>query len=426
MTVMIVIDNSTPWQHLQAEPMKSGWRIGSIFNIPLFIDPSWFIVLLLFTFFYGSLWQSENWGPGAEWIAGFAMAMLLFGSVLLHELGHSLVARAQGINVTSIRLFLFGGIASIERESRTPEQAFQVAIAGPAVSLGLFGVLSTLYHFLPLVVPVSAPVLEIIDTLAWINLVLAAFNMIPGLPLDGGQVLKAAIWKATGNRIKGVRWSARIGQALGWIAIALGLTLYFTEFKLVFLWISLIGWFGVRNAAAYQRVSNLQDALISITAGEAMTREFRVVDARSTVRTFADDYVLENSHPAMYYAASDGRYRGLVSIDDLRTIERSRWETQTLQDIVHPLSDIPSVRESTALSSVIVKLEDETLRRITVLSPAGTVSGVIDRGDIVKTVSQRLGIPFADTLVRRIKEEGAYPPELQLPAIARSIDQERS
>jgi Zn-dependent protease/CBS domain-containing protein len=397
--------------------MKSGWRIGSVFGIPLFLDPSWFFILLLVTFLYGSAWQSQNWGAGAEWIAGFVMALLLFGSVLLHELGHSLVALSQGIKVTSITLFLFGGIASIDQESRTPGQAFQVAIAGPAVSLGLFVVLSIAHRVLPL----NEPSLMVLDRLAWINLVLAVFNMIPGLPLDGGQVLKAAIWKATGNRIKGVRWSARVGQALGWMAIALGITLYFTEFSFVFLWIALLGWFGVRNAAAYSRVSDLQDALLSLTAADAMTREFRVIDARSTLREFADNYVLEDSHPGTYYAASEGRYRGMVSIDDLRMVERSRWDRDTLCDIAHPLSEIPSVPESASLATTILALEDQDIRRITVLSPAGAVAGIIDRGDVLRCVAQRLGIPFAGALVRRIKEEGTFPPELQLPAIARAI-----
>ncbi len=152
-----------------------------------------------------------------------------------------------------------------------------------------------------------------------------------------------------------------------------------------------------------------------------MTREFRVVDARSTLREFADTYVLEDSHPAMYYASSDGRYRGLVSIDDLRRIERSQWDVDTLSDIAHPLAEIPSVPESASLATVILDLEDQSLRRITVLSPAGAVAGIIDRGDIIRVVAQRLGIPFAGALVRRIKEEGTYPPELQLPAIARAI-----
>lgn len=397
--------------------MKSGWRIGSLFGIPLFLDPSWFVILLLVTFVYGSSWQSENWGGGVEWVAGFMMALLLFGSVLLHELGHSLVAISQGISVNSITLFLFGGIASIDRESETPGQAFQVAIAGPAVSLSLFILLNVAHRVLPL----SEPALVVIERLAWINLVLAVFNMIPGLPLDGGQVLKAAIWKATGNRIQGVRWSARVGQALGWSAIALGLLLYITEFNFAFLWIALLGWFGVRNATSYGRIADLQEALVNLKASETMTREFRVVDAKSTLRDFADSYVLAESHPESYFAASDGRYRGLIVIDDLRQVERSQWDTTTLHDIAKPLSEIPSVRESDSLSEVILRLEDENLRRITVLSPADAVSGVIDRGDIIRAVAKQLNIPFAGALIRRVKEEGAYPSELQLPAIARSV-----
>ncbi len=397
--------------------MKSGWRIGSLFGIPLFLDPSWFVILLLVTFVYGSSWQGENWGDGAEWIAGFAMALLLFGSVLLHELGHSLVALSQGISVNSITLFLFGGIASIDKESKTPEQAFQVAIAGPAVSLSLFLLLLAVNQ----VLPTGEPAQVVLERLAWINLVLAIFNMIPGLPLDGGQVLKAAIWKATGSRIQGVRWSARVGQALGWSAIALGLVLYITEFSFAFLWIALLGWFGVRNAAAYGRIADLQETLLSLKASEAMTREFRVVDAKSSLRDFADNYVLAETHPESYFAASDGRYRGLIIMEDLRQVERSQWDSTTLHDIAQPLSNIDSVEESDPLSVVILKLEDENLRRITVLSPAGAVSGVVDRGDIIRAVAKKLNIPFAGGLIRRIKEDGAYPPELQLPAIARSI-----
>ncbi|HHP7243914.1 MAG TPA: site-2 protease family protein, partial [Elainellaceae cyanobacterium] len=126
--------------------MQSGWRIGSIFGIPLYLDSSWFFILALFTLGYGSAWQSEGWGTLTTWAAGFVMTLLLFGSVLLHELGHSLIALSQGINVTSITLFLFGGVASIDQESKTPGQAFQVAIAGPAVSLGLFIILTLAYQ----------------------------------------------------------------------------------------------------------------------------------------------------------------------------------------------------------------------------------------------------------------------------------------
>ncbi|MBE9179835.1 site-2 protease family protein [Oculatella sp. LEGE 06141] len=401
--------------------MKSGWRIGSLFGIPLLIDSSWFLILAFVTFLYGSAWQTQNWSSTTAWIAGFAMALSLFASVLLHELGHSLVARSQGINVTSITLFLFGGIASIDQESKTPSQAFQVAIAGPGVSFLLFLLLTVISQVLPLPEPISV----VINNLAGINLVLAIFNMIPGLPLDGGQVLKAAIWKATGSRLQGVRWAAKFGQLLGWAAIIIGFTLYVSSSftRIGMLWIALLGWFGVRNASAYSRVTDLQEALVHLNAAAAMGREFRVVDANMTLREFADKYLIERVQSGEYFAASDGRYRGLVVVDDLRQVERSLWETQTLHDIVHPLADIATVTESTPLTEVIEQLEVGSLRRITVLTPAGAVAGVIDRGDVVRSLAEKLNMPISDTVIKRIKEEGAYPPGLQLQAIAKATNE---
>jgi Zn-dependent protease/CBS domain-containing protein len=390
--------------------MRSGWRIGTLFGIPLLLDSSWFIILGLITFLYGARWQQEDWGGDWGWIAGFVAALLLFASVLLHELGHSLVAKAQGIQVNSITLFVFGGIASIDRESKTPGQAFQVAIAGPAVSLALAILLFGVSQLLTLPAPLWG-----------INLVLALFNMIPGLPLDGGQVLKAAIWKVTGNRLKGIRWAARVGQMLGWTAIILGVTAYLTSFSFGSLWLALLGWFGVRNATAYGQVTDLQEALLQLNAADAMTREFRVLDANLTLRQFADDYLLsEPSQSVVYYAASNGRYRGLVGAEDLHNVERSLWETQTLQTIVHPLSDIPSVNESTSLTEVVNLMEAQEIRRITVLSPAGAVAGVIDRGDIVRSIATKLNISVPDSLIQQIKEEGVYPPGLQIPALAKA------
>jgi Zn-dependent protease len=396
--------------------MQSGWRVGSLFGIPLFIDTSWFFILLLMTFLYGSDLLGQGAPLTLAWGAGFSMAILLFASVLLHELGHSLVARSQGIQVNSITLFLFGGVASIDKESKTPGQAFQVAIAGPLVSLSLFIVLTLVSQLAPL----PSLALLIVSALAQINLVLTLFNLIPGLPLDGGQVLKAAVWKATGSRIKGIRWAARVGQTLGWVAIGLGLFAYLTAQRLDLLWISLIGWFAVRNAGAYSRVSDMQDALANLTAADATVREFKVLDAHLTLREFADQQLLQEGQPPIYFAASEGRYRGMVSLEDLRTIERSEWETKTLLDIAHPLLDIPHTREETPLSEVITHLEDNTLQRITVLTPADAVAGTIDRGDIVRALAQKLNFPISEAIIKRIKEEGVYPPGLQLAAIAKA------
>jgi CBS domain-containing protein len=230
------------------------------------------------------------------------------------------------------------------------------------------------------------------------------------------------VWKATGNRFQGVRWAVRSGQALGWLAITLGLVVVLLNpsYFISGLWVAFLGWFILRNASAYDRMTDLQEALMQIKAADAMTRDFRVVDANLTLRQFADDYLLEVTRPPAYFAASEGRYRGMVAADDLRQVERSQWENQALQVVLHPLAAIPAVQETTPLIQVINQMETQQLNRITVLSPAGAVAGVIDRGDVVRAVGNKLNIQVSEAAIKRIKEEGSYPPGLPLPAIART------
>ena len=395
--------------------MQKSWRIGSLVGIPLFLDPLWFIILTFVTLNFGLAYL--QWGNVLAWSAGLVVALLMFGSVLLHELGHSLVARSQGITVNSITLFLFGGIAAIEEESKTPAEALQVAIAGPSVSI----VLSVLLTSLSFVLPASSLASQMMGDLARVNLVLALFNLIPGLPLDGGQIFKAVVWKVTGNRFQAVHWAARAGQILGWSAIALGALIEFSTGELVGgLWLVLLGWFGVRNATTYAQVNSLQETLLKLVAADAMSRDFRVVDANSSLRSFADFYLLETGTNQVYFAESDGRYRGMVSIDDLRYVERSQWDSLTLQSIVKPLTEIPHVLESTTLVEVINLMETKQLPRMTVLSSAGAVAGIIDRGDIVRSLVQKLKLRISDPEIKRVKQEGSYPPGLQLGIIAKS------
>ncbi|SKB11631.1 putative enzyme [Planktothrix sp. PCC 11201] len=395
--------------------MQAGWRIGSLFGIPFFVDSSWLVIVVLFT--VANRQSYLEWGQTLSWVAGLAIALLLFASVLLHELGHSLVAQSQGIRVNSITLFLFGGVAAIDKESKTPGQAFQVAIAGPLVSFSLFFILNLVAQLLPN----SSLIYAVVGELARINLVLGIFNLIPGLPLDGGQVLKATVWKITGNRLTGVRWAARTGQFLGILAISLGLSSVFLARSYGGLWIALIGWFVLQNATSYNRITDLQEALVNIKAGDAMTREFRVVDADLSLRQFADEYLIGVESIPVYFASSNGRYRGLVSVEALRVVERSQWESQTLNQILQPLNELITVSEKASLVEVINLMEDQELRRITVLSPAVAIAGIIDRGDVVRSVANYLKVPIPDANIRRIKEEGIYPPGLPLAALAKTM-----
>ncbi|MCC3451291.1 MAG: site-2 protease family protein [Microcoleus sp. PH2017_39_LGB_O_B] len=397
--------------------MQTGWRIGSLFGIPLLIDYSWFIILALATREYASSYRL--WGSALSWSAGFAIALLLFASVLLHELGHSLASMSQGIKVNSITLFLFGGVASIDSESKTPGQAFQVAIAGPLVSFALFLILGLGSQVFP-----QTSLLSIItEKVAVINLVLGLFNLIPGLPLDGGQVLKAAIWKITGSRFAGVRWAAKTGQVLGWLAVAFGVSLCLLARQYGGLWMALIGSFAIRNASSYSRFTSLQEALLKTKAADAMSREFRVVDANLSLREFADRYLLEVNPFPFYIAATNGRDLGLVSIDDIRCTERSQWQIQTLHNILQPLEKTPTVSEKASIAEVINSMEARQLPRILVLSSIGAVVGTIDRGDVMKVMAKYLKPKISEADIKHSKEENSYPLGLQLSAIAKTVQE---
>ncbi|WP_164920848.1 site-2 protease family protein [Thermosynechococcus vestitus] len=397
--------------------MGQGWQVGRVFGIPLYIDRSWFLVILLFTFLNGSDWQDTypQW-RALVWPMGFGVSLLLFASVLLHELGHSLVARSQGITVRSITLFLFGGVAAIERESNTPGQAFQVAIAGPLVSFALF----VLLQGVAVLLPGDYPLHELLLYLANINFVLGVFNLLPGLPLDGGQVLKAAVWKFTGNRFQGMRWAARSGQLLGWLAISFGLfvTLLGSGNGL---WLGLLGWFALQNATLYNRLSQLQEALVTLTAAEAMTRDFRVIEGTVSLREFADRYLLlSDRQPTGYFVATDGRYCGYLDSQALNHVERSRWEVTPVAELAVPLRAIATVKESDSLAKTICTLEEQQQRFITVLTPADAVAGVIDRGDILVALAKRLHWQLGKQDIQRLKQERHYPPELQLLELAKT------
>jgi Zn-dependent protease len=182
------------------------------------VNPSWFLVLGLVAVSYGrQLTLFPQLVGIVPWILFFFAAMLLFSSVVVHELGHSFVALSQGINVKSITLLLFLVLASLEKESETPLGAFLVAIAGPIISLAIFAVL----NLIQINFSFSAPITSIISLLTSINLILGLFNLIPGLPLDGGNILKALVWKITGNSNKGIIFASRVGEVFGWSAVAI-------------------------------------------------------------------------------------------------------------------------------------------------------------------------------------------------------------
>lgn len=370
--------------------MNGSFRVGNLFGIPFFINASWFLVLGLVTLDYGGFLAANfpDLGAGLPWILGLITALLLFASVLAHELGHSFVALSQGIDVKSITLFLFGGLASLERESKTPAEAFWVAIAGPLVSISLFGLLTAINLFTGFTGPVAA----IVGLLAYINLVLALFNLIPGLPLDGGNILKSIVWKITDNPYKGIIFASRVGQAFGWIAIASGFLPIFFSAPPNF-WNIIIGWFLLQNAGRSAQYGSVQDALAGLTAADALIPDSPIVRATEelSLREFVNQYVIGKNDDWSRFLVADeeGKLLGAIAIADLNAVPTSQWPQVTVRELVKPVENLTTVKEKTSLLEVAMLLEQKQVGELTVISDSGALVGLVERDSIRRILEQK-------------------------------------
>lgn len=367
--------------------MNGGIRAGSLFGIPFYIAPSWFLVLALVTWVYGEqLANFPQLSGFAPWGLGFVAAILLFASVLAHELGHSLVALRQGIGVRSITLFLFGGLASLEKESESPAAAFWVAIAGPAVSIALF----LLFGAIGLTVPLAPPLQAVVELLAAINLVLAVFNLIPGLPLDGGNILKSIVWKITGNPYRGIGIASRVGQVVGWFGIILGIlsTLGVTQFGSI--WTLLIGLFLLQNANRSAQSASLQERLSDLTAADAVTPDSPIVAEDLTLRQFANEYVIgKGSWRKFLVTNEEGRLIGTLAVDDMRSVPTSEWPKRYVSELMQPSEEMTTVKAELSLLEAIMVLEENEQNQVPVVRENGTVVGLLEKTSVVRLLEKR-------------------------------------
>ncbi|MEO1520183.1 MAG: site-2 protease family protein [Cyanobacteria bacterium J06633_2] len=371
----------------------NGIRVGNLFGIPFFINPSWFIVFALVTFSYGSdLDRFFNLGGALPWILGMVTALLMFSSVVLHELGHSVAAIRQGIEVKSITLFIFGGLASLGEESKTPLDAFWVAIAGPLVSFVLFGIFTAIGIYVDMPTPLRA----IVNIIGTINLILGAFNLIPGLPLDGGNILKAIVWKITGKPYKGVAFASRVGQIFGWIGIVLGVNATFgisATFGLILpgnIWTLLIGMFLLQNAGRAAQSAVIQEKLSGLTAKDAMYPRSPIVPATLSLREFANDYIIGNPVNWRKYLVIDenGKLVGEIETDAMKTIPTSDWWTVTVQSLTQPRAMLPSVDAATPVMDLLPRIEQEKADAL-VVEEDGHIIGLIERISITEMMQRQ-------------------------------------
>ncbi|MDJ0679804.1 MAG: site-2 protease family protein [Xenococcaceae cyanobacterium MO_167.B52] len=361
-------------------------RIGNLFGIPFYINPSWFFVLGLVTLSYGGeLANFPQLNGIIPWLLGLVVAILLFASVLAHELGHSFVAIAQGIQVKSITLFLFGGLATLEKESETPLQSLLVAIAGPLVSLLLFGIFLGIGNSIPLNPPLKA----IISLLAAINLALALFNMIPGLPLDGGNVLKSIVWKITGNPNKGIIFAGRVGQAFGWLAVGIGVLAVLGISPIGSFWTLLIGGFLLQNAGFAAQSATIQDKLDQYTAKDALIANSPIVPINLTLREFANDYVIGKQQWRKFLVVNEfQQLLGNIVTDDLKQIPTSQWTATTIATLVKPLEKLETVKSDQSLLEIVKLIETQKIKELVVVTEENLVLGIIDKPSILQLLQK--------------------------------------
>ncbi|MEO1133814.1 MAG: site-2 protease family protein [Cyanobacteria bacterium J06639_1] len=390
--------------------MRAGLRLGTLFGIPVYLDISWLVLAAWIVL--GSIDFTTGANPlSAEVAEGVAIALGLLGSLLLHELAHSLVAQAEGLQVTSIDVSLFGAWTAMNREPDNPKAAFKIAVAGPLANLGLFVLLFLLLEFQ--VFPAESMSAYAAQSIASVNLVIALFNLLPGVPLDGGHALKALVWGVSGDRYRGMVWAARSGQTIGWLCVIGGLFLGFRG-AFVGLWLGIIGFFALSSARSYGQFAQIEQAIASLQARDVMRRDFRVIDASMSLRDFADRYLVVQDERETYFAEADGRYKGLVQPEQLRNIERSQWDEMTLVEIVIPMNALNGLGEEDSIRTVAASMSTTQRRAIPILTRTGAIAGLIDKGDIVQSVGQKLGIEISPEIVQRIRDTNQFPPGFPL------------
>jgi hypothetical protein len=304
------------------------------------------------------------------------------------------VAIKQGIRVDSITLFIFGGLASLEKESDTPAAAFWVAIAGPAVSLCLFGILTVIGF----TAHITGPVAAIIAVLASINLLLGLFNLIPGLPLDGGNILKAIVWQITGNQYKGVKIASIVGQAFGWLAIASGLLPLVLSGSLDNAWNLLIGSFLLQNAGKSAQFARVQERLTGLTVADAITPNSPIISENITLREFVDQRTLTGSNWQKFLVTNiAGQFIGELAITDLNTIRSDRWAHTLVSELMQsmpPNNDFANesatmINSNQPLLQAIEQLESNKITTLLVTNSEGKLLGLLEKAAVINLLQRQ-------------------------------------
>jgi Zn-dependent protease len=379
-----------------------GFRIGKIFGIDLHIDWSWLLIFGLVSWSLAASFgqMHTEWSTQTQWGIALLAALLFFISVLAHELAHSLVAKARGVPVRNITLFMFGGVSNIQKEPTSPLGELLVTIVGPLTSFFLgfvFLVLGTGSIALSNMNIMNAttmlselgPVNTILLWLGSVNILVGLFNLIPGFPLDGGRIVRSILWGFTDNLQKATRWATWLGQAVAWTIIFAGMSMLFGMRIPILgsgfingIWLIFIGWF-LQNAAArsYRKVV-VQDILEDIPVKRMMYSEVPEVPAGINVDNLIDDYFMQSDNRA-FVVFDDDKMVGLVTIDDIRKVSAEARKRTVVRDVMTPSQKMVVVAPEEEASEAFYRLQSEDIRQLPVVQE-NKIVGLIRRKDIIR------------------------------------------
>jgi Zn-dependent protease len=367
--------------------MKVSWRIGRIFGIDIYIDASWLVIFGLFTWIMASSYFPggyPRWPTWQYWVVGAFTSLLLFASVLGHELAHSLVAIRQGEKVRRITLFILGGVAQITEEPKEASKEFLMAFVGPLTSFVIAGVCYFLFFILR---PLSEPLAAIARYLSFINVLLGAFNLLPGFPMDGGRVLRAIIWKFTGNLKTSTSIASSVGQVFAFFFIVLGFFMLFRGLFVNGIWTMMIGWFLYSASGQGYHQVIMREMLAHVRAEDLMERDVAIVSGNLPLQRLVDEFILRHRDRA-FIVEDMGDVKGIVCLEDVKKVPRDRWSSTIVREVMTPKEGLATVSPDDDGNKVMAQLTKNSIHQVPVMQ-GGKIQGVICRTDILHFLQLR-------------------------------------
>jgi Zn-dependent protease len=365
--------------------------LGKILGIPIGLDYSWFLIFALLTWMLATSYyptEFRNWPPLLYWLTGATTAIMLFVSVLLHELGHSVIALRYKIPVRSITLFIFGGVARIGTEPPSAISEFFIAIAGPIVSLAL----AVLFSVVKPAVAAVEPLWGLAKYLAYINFALVLFNLIPGYPLDGGRVFRAIVWAATKNLRRATLTAANVGRFFGFLFIFFCVWQVFSGNLGGGLWIAFIGWFLDGAASGQVQQVMLQGALAGHRVTQAMSTGCTAVPADLTLQQLVDEHILTSGRRCFLVNRGENTL-GLMTLHRVKEVSRPEWANTTAAQVMLPLGELKRIGPDTELWTALQLMDRDGVNQLPVMTDSQVV-GMLSREDVI-------------TFLRTVQELGA-------------------